>query len=430
MYLPVISATADVIAAGLVAANIGGTIAQTSSTAVATAAIDAATEIAAAEQVAAAELALVQKEKNDELNFGQKILKFTKDTANRIKDNATKTIKFIKKYSQTAFMFVNAMKMAFQFFSIIVLVRMIIGFFTKPLEFIMLGMSCLILAVVYVIYFIFSIEPFIYIPFILWFFIADVMPFVIYSIVMGVIFIGISIFCLILAFLNVITGGSLKSLILCQNTVAAWFKTPNYHLTNKNERGLFCSRQCYTGYFPDTSGMYCMKVPKGNPSFCPQAEVMRMYTGNRNDMNYYYKDYQTNGNLKYLMKSPKNRELVLKNHYLKKRDFIEKCEKSMSKYNSMPLSLCSSLDIYEKNNINGIDKKTIEKMKKVCSQAFCNSKTNYPFCSSLGTSLLTDTDNIVSEFWKKVIKIFILIIVFMFIIMFTLSYMIGINQNK
>jgi hypothetical protein len=32
----------------------------------------------------------------------------------------------------------------------------------------------------------------------------------------------------LLAFINVITGGSIKSLVLCQNHVASWYKTPNF----------------------------------------------------------------------------------------------------------------------------------------------------------------------------------------------------------
>jgi hypothetical protein len=45
----------------------------------------------------------------------------------------------------------------------------------------------------------------------------------------------------------------------------------------------------FTGYAPDVTGMFCIKIPQGNPSYCPQAEAMRMYTSSRNDLTYYYK---------------------------------------------------------------------------------------------------------------------------------------------
>jgi hypothetical protein len=151
-----------------------------------------------------------------------------------------------------------------------------------------------------------------------------------------------------------------------------------------------------------------------------------MYTGNRNDSNYMYKDYSTNGNIKFLMKSPEDREVVLKGHYLQKINFLEKCGKAMQKYDYMPLNLCSSLDVMEKNNLNGIDKKTLSKMKQVCAQAYCTSRSNYAFCPQLSGK--GDDDD--GEFWKRVMKVLIMIIVFMFIVMFTLSYMLGLTIAK
>jgi len=322
------------------------------------------------------------------------------------------------KFMWAVLAFANFMRTLFQFFVIIILARIIVGFFSKPLEFIMLGMACIFLSVIYVIYYIFYIPPFIWIPFLIWFILFDLLPWVVYCVVMIVLFVVITLFILILAFINAVTGGSLKSLVLCQNHVASWYKTPNFHLTNKNERGFMCSRQCFTGYAPDVTGMYCIKIPKGSPSYCPQAEAMRMYTTNRNDKKYYYKDYEIMGNMKYMTSSPQYRETLLKDHYLKKMEFLDKCGKSMSKYN-MPLNICSSLDTIEKNKVNGIDKKTIERLKKVCQQAYCNSKTNYPFCAQLASG----DDDEEGLFWKKVCRILISIAVLMFIIIFILNYM-------
>jgi hypothetical protein len=332
---------------------------------------------------------------------------------------ANKKSQFMIVLSRGAFYFANFMRALFQFFVIIIVARIIVGFFTKPLEFIMLGFSCIILSIVYVIYYIFYIPPFIWIPFILWFLIFSILPWIVYCVVMLGIFIIISLLCLLLAFINVITGGSIKSLVLCQNHVASWYKTPNFHLKNKFERGILCSRQCFTGYAPDVTGMFCIKIPQGNPSYCPQAEAMRMYTSSRNDLTYYYKDYITTGNMKYITSSPSVREGLLKTHYLQKKDFLEKCEKSMSTYNYMPLNICASLDTIEKNRVNGIDKKTIDRLKVVCNQAYCNSKTNFPFCSQL--ALGEEDDG--SLFWKKLMKILISIAVFIFIIIFVLNYM-------
>ncbi len=348
----------------------------------------------------------------------QRVKDYVEKKRQWIQDKIDKYKILYYKFMRYAFMFANFMRMMFQFFSLIIVARMIIGFFSKPLEFIMLGMSCIVLAVAYVVYYIFYIPPFIWIPFLVWFLIFDILPLIVYTVVMLALFIVITLFCMVLGIINWLTKGSLKSLVLCENHVAAWYKTPNFHLTNKYERGFFCNRQCYTGYHPDTTGMFCVRVPKGSPSYCPQAEVMRMYTGSGNDRNYYFKDYQTKGNMKYLSSSPVDRELLLKAHFFKKRNFLEKCDKSMEKFKYMPLSLCSSIDVMEKNNI---DPKIINKMKLACSQAFCNSKSNYPFCSLLSGSGEEDD----SDFWKRVMKILIMIIAFMIVISFTLAYIAG-----
>jgi ubiquitin C len=367
----------------------------------------------------------------------QRATQWVKDVADRVKtwieekrqwylDFMQRNAHHIARMTRIAFMFANFMRMMFQFFALIILARMIIGFFSKPLEFIMLGISCIVLAVTYVVYYILSVPPFIYIPFLIWFIIFDLAPLIVYTIAMGALFVAITILCILLAAVNFFTGGALKSLVLCQNHAASWFKTPNYHLSNKYERGLFCSRQCFSGYFPDATGMYCIRVPKGNPSYCPQAEVMRMYTGNRNDRNFSFKDYQTSGNIKYLSKSPEDRELMLKKHYLQKRDFMEKCDKSMDKFDYMSLNLCSSIDVMEKNAINGIDKKTVDRMKTVCAQAYCTSRKNYAFCPQMSGSGEDDA----GEFWKRVMRHLIAIITFVFIVLFSLGYMLGVTLGK
>ena len=356
-----------------------------------------------------------------------------KNTVNRLKDKADDKMKdlrdridrikqFVSSMKRFAFMFKSFMSAMFAFFSIVILVRMVIGFFSKPLEFIMLGIACIVLAVTYVIYFLLSIPYFtIYIPFVAWFILFDLLPLVAYIIMMGALFIIITIFCFLLWFLNWCMDESLSSLVLCQNSAAAWYKTPNYHLGNKYERGLFCSRECFPGYYPDDTGMFCIKNSSiTTPSYCPQAEAMRLYVGKRNDINYIYRDYNTFGNLKYISKSPQDRERLIKDHYMKKMTFLDKCSKSMKTFDYMPLNICSSIDSLENMNM-GIDKATIKKMRQVCSQAYCNSRNNYGFCPQLEGAGVEDD----SDFWKRAIHLTILIMVFVFVLMFTLCYILG-----
>jgi hypothetical protein len=327
------------------------------------------------------------------------------------------------KYSKTVINFLKFMAFLQRMLPVLYLVLIILSFFGKPLEYIMLFVGLVCVCLIYVLYAIITLPPFIFIPMVIWFFIFDIVPLILYCIIFGALLLVIFLFCLVVSILNAMSGGALKSLVLCQNSPEAWYKTPNFHFTNKYERGLFCSKPCFPRYQPDTTGMNCTKLPKGYPAYCPQAEIMRLYTGIRNDNTYMYNDYPINGNIKFLTKSPLEREQLLKNHYLKKIDFMNTCSDKMSEYNNVSLSICSAIEIMANDKSNpltkNIKKKDINKLINVCKQAYCNSKNNYPFCAQLGSPDEDDDSMIV----KKVIKLAILIIIVILILVFSLNYL-------
>jgi len=377
-----------------------------------------------AQAIAAAEEAMTDK--NFFIRLGGWTSKFVRTNYQWVLDFTFRRASWIVAMVRFAFMFAQFIRLMALFFVIIILFKLIIGFFTQPLEFIMLFIAMILLSIMYVVYSILKLPPFIWLLFGLWFFFFDVIPFLIYTFALTMLFLFIFVICLILSAINLITGGMLKPLVLCQNSVASWFKSSNWHLHNKHNRALMCSRECFPGYYPDKTGSFCMKLPRGTPSFCPQAEAMRLYMGtSRHDYNYYYKDYNI-ANIKYILKSPSEREHLLKDYYLKKKNFLHNCDFTMNKFNFMSLGICSSLDIFEKNNINGIDKKTINKLRNVCNQAYCNSNSNYPFCQRmfLGESNVSTS----ADFWILVCKILIFITVLIFIIFFTLGYMSGVTM--
>jgi hypothetical protein len=347
----------------------------------------------------------------DKLLFNYEV---TKDTIDRTWDKI--------KHSQTVLRFLQFMAFLQRMLPILYLVLIILAFFGKPLEYIMLFVAMISVSILYVIYAIITLPPFIFIPMLIWFIIFDIIPLIVYCLVFGGLLVIILLFCLILAIINTITGGALKSLVLCQNSPAAWYKTPNYHFTNKYERGLFCSRPCFPRYQPDTTGMNCTKLPKDYPAYCPQAEIMRLYTGLTKDNVFMYNDYNINGNVRYLTKTPLDREEILKKHYLKKVEFMNICNSKLQDYTPISLAICSAVDIISMDKSNplthSMKKKDINRLINVCKQAFCNSKNNYPFCSQLGATNEDDDSMIV----KKVIKLIIMIIIFILILVFSLNY--------
>jgi hypothetical protein len=315
-------------------------------------------------------------------------IKYAWNKAQQIREYVWKKVK----YSRTFAFMLKTYAMFIKFYPVIYLVLIILAFFGKPFEYIMLVLALVIVGVLYVIYAILTLPPFIYVMMLIWFVVMDIIPLLAYCCIFGALLVFVLVFCLILAVLNAILGNSLKNLVFCQNSPASWYQTPNYHLGNKYDRGLFCNRPCFPGYYPDPTGMSCLKTSKNQPSYCPQAEVFRMYTGQTNDRLYDYKKYNDK-NLAYLSKSPAQREGILKQYYLNKIRHLNTCGKKMKDYDYLTLAICSA--------------SKDPKLQDVCRQAYCMAPNNYPFCSAITN--YKDTDKL--DVYRNLIKILIFTIV-------------------
>lgn len=327
------------------------------------------------------------------------------------------------KLAQKIASFLKFMAFLQRMLPILYLILIILAFFGKPMEYIMLFIAMVTVCIIYVIYAIITLPPFILVPMLIWFIFHDIVPLIAYCIVFGALLVVILIVCLIVSALNTLSGDKLVNIVLCQNSPLSWYKTPNFHYTNKYERAMLCFTPCKPRYKPDITGQGCVKLPGASPAYCPQAEIMRIYTGIRKDRTYDYKDYNINGNVRYLTKTPLQREEILKRHYLDKIDFMNVCDNTMGDHNNISLAICSAVEMIQNDKENPMTKNMnaddINKLKKVCIQAYCNSKNNYPFCSQISSRTIDDDSDIV----KKVIKLAIFIIIFMLIVIFSLNYL-------
>lgn len=341
--------------------------------------------------------------------------RFVKNTMEKHKDKILAVAKFTAAFNKT-------MRMIARFYPLILLVLIVLAFFGKPLEYIMLFLAAIIVSIIWIIVYIFGLNILRVVPYMFYNFFAVTVPTIIFALVSLGIFLIIFLVCLILAIINKATGGSLKHLVLCQNSPEAWFKISSFHQkdNNKFKRGFFCSKPCGKRYKPDDlTGAFCEKLPGDTPGFCPNAEIMRLYTGfKRSDRPYTFKMYDTK-NPKYYSKAPFLREDILMRSFLRRKELLEKCEKPMAKYRDLTLNICSSTDAYLKSNYAGMDDKTIKKLRNVCGLAFCSAKNNYPFCNKLTNSTHMDS----SEFVKQVIKIITTIILFMVVLIFSFNFM-------
>jgi hypothetical protein len=280
-------------------------------------------------------------------------------------------------------------------------------------------------AVLEVVYFILSFPPFYQILWFIYFMITDFIPFIIYALFLGVLLAFIGIGCGILAFLNVCFSGRLKFLVLCQNNPNSWYKIPNWHLDNRYMRGFTCSKPCKKGFAPEATGLNCIRQPKETPFHCPQAQIMRFYTGDgkKDRRRWFYANKKTKGNMKYLSKPPEGREDELLEHFVNMTKYMSECTNkesyfSMHKYLPLVRNICANSDVLYDKSFSKLDAKIIGKMQKVCQQSFCNSEETYPFCSKPVIS----SDDAIADIVKKIILFIISLIIFVLVMMFFFAY--------
>lgn len=332
-----------------------------------------------------------------------------------LKDRIQSKVKDIKDRAQVGKIF-NFFKL---FSALFTLANTIIAIFKNPLEFLVMIVGGILGGILYVLYKITVLPPLNWIIFILWFVVTKVVFLIAYTIVIGFIVVFISLILLIISFINWATKGKLNNLLLCQNSPLAWYQVPNFHLGNKFERSLFCKSPCITGHAPDElTGEFCDRLPQGQPSYCPQAEIMRIISNHsRNDLRYIYGDFDPTTNIWFPFMTPADKETAYKQYFLKRQTFYNKCNDSLGPYNKMTLDFCNSLDMMKKMKFKNMSARDVARLEKVCQQAYCNSKNRYSFCGKFGTNDIQETNK--GELVKQIISFILLCVIFMILFYFT-----------
>lgn len=281
--------------------------------------------------------------------------------------------------------------------------------FGTIMKIIMLLVGTIVAVILMLAYFVISIPPFILGPWLIYFTIFEIVPFVAYCIVFALLLAFITVICLILTVINVITNGFIKDVVLCQNPPDAWCKFTNYQLGNKYERNLLCSNPCSGNFAPDkTTGVMCKKNNWIQPSFCPQAEIWRIWSGTSNELNWIYGDFQAIGNTSYARQTPGEKRQTLKKYYLQRKSFLDQCKKSTKEYDFLCKSVCMNLD---NGNLSNSDKK---KITGLCNQLYCNSKNSLLSC----TDSTTLSDMKIKSFAQRIVLI-VIITIFVLILIYT-----------
>lgn len=329
-----------------------------------------------------------------------------------------------KNFMQRVAQFGKAMSMFARVWPIIKVAIVLIIIFGNLLFYVIMVIAWLGAAILEVIYFIISLPPFIQAIWLLFFLISDGIPFILYTMVFGGLLILILFACVLMLVFDIVTAGKLRDIVLCQNNPAAWYKVPVHHLYNKFERGIMCSRPCKKNYYPNETGTSCLKLPKESPSFCPQAQIMRFYSGDgKKDGKYMFAKMKTKSNMNYLSKPPEKREQDLLGNFIEKRKFLQECNNpdnpmGMTKYDPLTLNICSNIESMTNSDTAKFDPKIFPKLNNVCSQGFCDSRATYPFCTRLNK--VSDTGS--ADLIKKIILAMIAMIAFTVTIIIIFAY--------
>jgi hypothetical protein len=309
-------------------------------------------------------------------NFGQKVKEFVRTKVQWAAERADRQRQHLQNHLRSSFQFTQSLKAASAFYPLATLAATVLGVLNKPLEFVMLVIAMVIMSVVFLVYTVFSIPPFNFAAFGVYFAGVHLVPLAGYTAVVGGVLAVVTMVCLLLAVINVITGGALKGLVLCQQDPGiAWYSTPNDHLGNRWQRAGMCSRPCAAGFVPsdDDGGRTCVR--RGTLSFCPHAQVMRLYTDRKTPAT--TTDYQDLGGWRDALSSPDERRRKLMHHYLVKREQEQDCARARVRQSTVPLAICQQQQHQSSS------------MRQACAQAFCTSGASsnpYAFCAAFQNS--------------------------------------------
>lgn len=346
------------------------------------------------------------------------MMKYIRDILEKLMDRLQRIFKHVK----NVFDRLRAFLFALRWVPVIGLVVSAIVIMNKPLEFIMMLIGALAISLIWVAYKISALPVIIWLPFIVWWLALKFIPLVIYTIVIIAIVLLICIILLIITLINVLTGGRLNNIVLCQNSPQNWFLVPGFQYGNKFERSLFCKSPCMGGYKPDELGEFCEKLPRGQPSFCAQSEIMRLFTKKNGTFErHVYEDFNPAKFFMFNLSTPEQKANMYKDYYLRRDRYFKTCNATLGGFDELAKTMCSNIDVLAKN---GYSKSQIRKLKEVCAQGYCDSKSRFMFCNEFGGSKdATDNDSVLI---KTSVMLVTVVILFVFLLVFTYNMLISI----
>lgn len=287
------------------------------------------------------------------------------------------------------------------------LIKMIFGLFIG-----------LILIIVYTLL---TIPPFIYIIYGIYFFIFNIVMMSIFSMFWIGLFALFSLLgCVIWTIdlmLSSMTGFKSHSFLVwfvrCENLPDMWYTRANFVDGNRYARGFLCQSPCASRFLPN--GLYCQRMNDQQPSYCPQAQVYRIYKGlslkpDPIDMN------EFKPSVSFYMKSKEDKEEELRKFFQKRQAYLTKCSQANEPYEGLIKGICGNFD-----TVKIKDKALREELATLCHQIYCQGQPKEEFCYKFKSNMddLKIAKKMLSQedIIKRVLNLLVLIIVCVIIIL-------------
>ena len=291
---------------------------------------------------------------------------------------------------------------------------------TNPLEMVFFIIKMVIgLAiglVLIIIYTLLTIPPFIWIIYGIYFFIFEIVMLAVMSLFYIVLFSFFALISCVLWVLDLILGGFHTQSIIstsmrCENPPDVWYTRANIINENIYNRAFLCQSPCSARFTPN--GLLCSKLDSDQPSYCPQAQVYRIYKGLNLGSPHSMGEFKPS--LKFYTKNKDQREQEVKDFFVKRQDFFQKCSGNNVKFDYLVKTICSNHEYVKLPN-----EKDRSKLQGLCKQIYCYGNPKEEFCykfDDLPNGLNQKDDLDVDDVLKKIIKLIVMIIISVIVIL-------------
>lgn len=224
-----------------------------------------------------------------------------------------------------------------------------------------------------------SIEGLRNVPWVQYYFWTVIVIDLIMTIVWFLIFLLMLCVCLVFWIADLLTFGTVKYLTRTENHIDAWFTQSNFAYENIANRLLIAQVPCSGRFKPSEAGWWCQRQDDVEPSFCPEAQIFRIYKQKKISKPALADRFSASA--AFYASSTTERERAVRAFFRTRQKFLSKCTKAMHPFVPTIKLICMNA-----KDTKLKDESQRDLLKSLCRQVFCDdysaSKDSQPFCAT------------------------------------------------